>query len=573
MASSILNIGQSALAAAQVGISTTGHNIANAKTPGYSRQIVTQSTATAQNYGYGFVGQGTEISSVKRIYNDYLGDQVNSAQSSSSGINAYYNQITQINNMLGDSSAGLSPVIQNFFKGLNDLAANPSAVASRQATLSSAQALASSFQSMDGRFDEIRQGVNQEIAGTVDTINSYAKQIAELNGTIQKLQGAAGTNIPNDLYDQRDQLVQDLSKEVKTTVVKQDGGNYSIYIGNGQALVVGTQSYGLTATAKTDDLQNLGVSYQLGANTVALSESSLNGGKLGGLFDFRSQILDPAQNALGNLAQSIATTFNDQHKLGQDLSGVAGGDFFEPDLGNPPRAKNLSVAISDTSKIAAAAPVVTQAASTNTGSGKISAGVVNTTATPLSTFPLTFPSATLKYNASSTPPGFDVLPMGLVASDKIAYPSAQPIVIGPTVNGSVVSGDVSFSITGTPKDGDTFTIVPNTGAVGDASNALLLAGLQTKDTSIGGISSPTTYQGAYSQLVSLVGNKSRELKVTGESEKQRLSLVVQAQQSVSGVNLDEEASNLLRYQQAYQAAGKVMQIASDMFDVLLSLGR
>lgn len=471
MGSSILSIGQSALAAAQVGISTTGHNIANASTPGYSRQLVTQNAATAQNFGYGFIGQGTEISSVKRIYSDYLGGQVNSAQSSSSGLDAYYNQIKQIDNMLGDSSAGLSPAIQNFFKGINDLAANPSAVSARQATLSSAEALASSFQSMDGRFDEIRQGVNLEIAGTVDTINNYAKQIAELNASIGKLQGATGGNVPNDLYDQRDQLVQDLSKEVKVSVVKQDGGNYSIYIGNGQALVAGVQSYNLKATPKAGDLQNLEVSYQLGVNTVALAESSLNGGKLGGLFDFRSQILNVAQDALGNLAQSIATTFNAQHSKGQDLNGNPGGDFFTfviPAIGTPPRAKNFSVAIgpTDTSKIAAAE-------------------------------------------------------------------------IGPI-------------------------------AVGDNRNALLLAGLQTSNNAIGGT---TTYQGAYSQLVSLVGNKTREIQVTGASEKQRLSSVVQTQQSVSGVNLDEEASNLLRYQQAYQAAGKVMQIASDMFAVLLTLGR
>lgn len=561
MASSILSVGQSALAAAQVGISTTGHNIANASTPGYSRQVVIQSTATAQNFGYGFVGQGAEISSVKRIYNDYLGEQVNSAQSSHSGLSTYYNQIKQIDNMLGDSSAGLSPAIQNFFKGLNDLAANPSAVSSRQATLSSAEALASSFQSMDGRFDEIRQGVNLEIAGTVDTINGYAKQIAELNATIGKLQGATGSNVPNDLYDQRDQLVLDLSKEVKATVVKQDGGNYSIYIGNGQALVVGTQSYSLMATAKVGDLQNLEVSYQLGANTVALAESSLNGGKLGGLFDFRSQILNPAQDALGSLAKSIAETFNAQHKLGQDLNGDPGGDFFtfvEPVAGMPPRAKNFSVALgsTDTSKVAAAAPVLTQTGSTNSGLGKISAGVVNTTPAP--TLPLTIPAATLTYDALTQ--NFTVLPTGLVAADTIAYSAGQPIVIG----------DVSFTITGAPNTGDTFRVGPNAGAVGDSRNALLLAGLQTSNTSIGGT---TTYQGAYSQLVSLVGNKTRELQVTGESEKQRLSLVVQTQQGVSGVNLDEEASNLLRYQQAYQAAGKVMQIASDMFDVLLSLGR
>ncbi|NMM36044.1 MAG: flagellar hook-associated protein FlgK [Glaciimonas sp.] len=552
MGSSILSIAQSGLAAAQAGINTAGHNIANSKTPGYSRQLVTQSTATAQNYGYGFVGQGTEISSVKRIYSDYLGSQVSSAQSSSSGLSTYYNQIKQIDNMLGDSSTGLSPAIQDFFKGINDLAANPSLVSARQAALSGGEALASSFQSMDVRFDEIRQGVNQQIAGTVDTINGYAKQIAELNATISKLQGSAGDNVPNDLYDQRDQLVQDLSKEAAVSVVKQDGGNYSIYIGNGQALVAGVQSYSLAATPKAPpNQQDMGVSYQLGATTVALAESSLNGGNLGGLLDFRSQILYKAQDALGALAESIATTFNKQHVLGQDLNGAAGGVFFnfDPTKG----AKSFSVAITDTSKIAAAAPVLTQAGSSNTGSGKISAGVVSTAP---ATVPPTIPGATLTYVAS--PSSFTV--SSPVGAPNITYTAGQPITMG----------DVSFTITGTPIAGDTFTVGPNPGAVGDSRNALLLAGLQTSNTSIAGT---TTYQGAYSQLVSLVGNKTREVQVTGASEKQRLSLVVQSQQSVSGVNLDEEASNLLRYQQAYQAAGKVMQIASTMFDVLLSLGR
>ncbi|NMM28521.1 MAG: flagellar hook-associated protein FlgK [Glaciimonas sp.] len=553
MGSSILSIAQSGLAAAQAGINTAGHNIANSKTPGYSRQLVTQSTATAQNYGYGFVGQGTEISSVKRIYSDYLGSQVSSAQSSSSGLSTYYNQIKQIDNMLGDSSTGLSPAIQDFFKGINDLAANPSLVSARQAALSGGGALASSFQSMDVRFDEIRQGVNQQIAGTVDTINSYAKQIAELNATISKLQGATGDNVPNDLYDQRDQLVQDLSKEAAVSVVKQDGGNYSIYIGNGQALVAGVQSYSLAATPKAPpNQQDMGVSYQLGTNTVALAESSLNGGNLGGLLDFRSQILNKAQNALGALAQSIATTFNAQHVLGQDLNGAAGGVFFNFDINLG--AKSFSVAITDTSKIAAAAPVLTQAGSSNTGSGKISAGVVSN---PPAIVPPTIPNVTLTYVAS-LPPSFTVSsPAG---APNIPYSAGQPIAMG----------DVSFTITGTPIAGDTFTVGPNPGAVGDSRNALLLAGLQTSNTSIAGT---TTYQGAYSQLVSLVGNKTREVQVTGASETQRLSLVVQSQQSVSGVNLNEEASNLLRYQQAFQAAGKVMQIASTMFDVLLSLGR
>ena len=163
MATSILSIGQSALAAAQVGISTTGHNIANAATPGFNRQVVVQGAAQPQDYGFGFMGQGTEISTVKRIYSEFLGSQVRTAQTTKSGLDSYYAQIKQIDNMLADPASGLSPALQNFFSGVQEMSSNPSSIPARQAALSSAESLASSFQSMAGRLDEIEQGVNSQI--------------------------------------------------------------------------------------------------------------------------------------------------------------------------------------------------------------------------------------------------------------------------------------------------------------------------------------------------------------------------------------------------------------------------
>ena len=160
MGSNILGIGQSALSAAQIGLSTTGHNIANAATPGYSRQVVIQGAALPQGFGYGFVGQGTQVNDIKRMYSDFLGTQVLTAQTSASQLASYNTQITQIDNLLADPTAGLSPALQDFFKGVQDLAANPSAAASRQAVLSSAESLTSRFQGLEGRLDEIRQGVD-----------------------------------------------------------------------------------------------------------------------------------------------------------------------------------------------------------------------------------------------------------------------------------------------------------------------------------------------------------------------------------------------------------------------------
>ncbi|PKO64953.1 MAG: flagellar hook-associated protein FlgK, partial [Betaproteobacteria bacterium HGW-Betaproteobacteria-17] len=240
MATSILSIGQSALAAAQAGLSTTGHNIANAATPGYSRQIVVQGAAQPQSYGFGFMGQGTEISTVKRIYSEFLGAQVNTAQSTKSALDSYSTQIKRIDNMLGDPASGMSPALQGFFSGMQEMASNPSSIPSRQAALSSAETLASRFQSMAGRLQEIEQGVNSQVTSSVNVINSYAQQIAKLNDAISLAQGASGKP-PNDLLDQRDQLVLDLNKEIKATVVKQSDGGYNIFIGSGQPLVVGVK--------------------------------------------------------------------------------------------------------------------------------------------------------------------------------------------------------------------------------------------------------------------------------------------------------------------------------------------
>lgn len=566
MATSILSIGQSALAAAQVGLSTTGHNIANAATPGYSRQVVVQGAAQPQSYGFGFMGQGTEISTVKRIYTEFLGSQVRTAQTTKSGLDSYYAQIKQIDNMLADPASGLSPALQDFFSGMQEMSSNPASIPSRQAALSSAESLASSFQSMAGRLDEIEQGVNSQITSSVSVINSYAKQIAQLNDAIGRAQGATGQPA-NDLLDQRDQLILDLNKETRATVVKQGDGGYNVFIGNGQPLVVGVSAFSLTTMGPLTDPERIEVAYQTTSGPVMVGKSSLGGGKLGGVLEFRSQTLEPAQKALDDLAIGLATTFNAQHRLGQDLDGSLGGDFFVVPTAEA-GASGFAVAITNPRQIAAAAPIRTAATTGNTGSGAISAGTVDSNYTT----PLPAP-VTLTYDGLADV--FNVSPATAVTVTEAGPPPTTSTIASgdpvPYTPGATISfGGISFTISGAPAATDTFTVGPNTGGVGDNRNALLLGALQTANTLNG---NTTTYQGAYSQLVSQIGNKTRELEVTSSAAGNLLSEANFSLQAESGVNLDEEATNLLRYQQAYQAAGKVMQIASEMFDVLLSLGR
>ncbi|MNS06898.1 Flagellar hook-associated protein 1 [compost metagenome] len=646
--SNLLSIAKSGLAAAQAGVATTGHNIANEKTPGYSRQLVIQSSLGGQNLtGGGYIGSGTNVDTVKRVFNDFLAAQVVSAQSSTSQLDTYYAQMSKVNNMLADSTVGLAPVIQNFFKGIQDLVNNPGGASSRQAMLSGAEALVSRFQSLDAQLSSMRDGVNSEITGAVTNINAYAKQIAQLNDAISKAQLGTGQP-PNDLLDQRDLLVSELAKQSKVSIVQQ-GGDYNVFIGNGQPLVVGNSSYDLVTVTSPTDPGRLEVGYVSSGTTFIIPESALVGGNLGGLFEYRSKSLDPIQNSLGRIALGLAATFNAQHKLGQDQNGQLGTDFFSvalPSVTGSTRntgnaeigavisnvdalttsdyrlsydgtnfnvtrlsdnasmysgatfptatidgvdfsltsgtmnigdefvirptvngASGLNVLIKDVKDIAAATPIRTTAPSTNIGTGAISAGNI----TPAFNGAAVTTPVTLTYDsASNSLSGFPATMPVTVTTNGVAtvFPAGTPVTY---TAGSVISfGGAEIKISGAPANGDKFTISANTNGDGDNRNMLALGELQTKNVLQGGTAS---YNSAYSQLVSLVGNKTRELQTNSASEGALLKQMQTAQQSESGVNLDEEATNLLRYQQAYQASGKMMQAVSDMFDVLISLGR
>jgi len=254
------SIGISALATAQAGLLTTEHNISNVNTPGFHRQQIVQSTNLPQYTGTGFFGQGVQVVTVNRIYSQMLDGQLMQAQTQSSQLESYYAQIKQLDNMLADPNAGVSPALQEFFNGVHDVAASPASVPSRQAMLSGAQTMVARFQAINQRFTEIRDGVNSEVRSSVGVVNSYAQQIANLNQQIGIAQGAAGNLQPaNDLLDQRDQLIADLNKIIKVSTVKQDDGSLNVFIGNGQTLVLGAQAFTMGAAPSLEDPERLDV--------------------------------------------------------------------------------------------------------------------------------------------------------------------------------------------------------------------------------------------------------------------------------------------------------------------------
>ncbi len=325
MSTGIFSTGISSLQAAQLGLLTTEHNIANATTAGFNRQRTVQASNLGTLTGSGFIGQGVHVSTIERMYSGFLAGQVNRTQSASSELAAYGAQIAQLDNMLADADAGVSPALQDFFKGVQQVSANPSQVASRQALLSSAQALVARYQGINDNINQMYDGVNAQVQSTVGAINSYSTQIANLNQAIVVAQSSA--NQPaNDLLDQRDQLVLDLNKLVKVTTTTNTDGTYNVYMGNGQQLVVGTQVMTMTAQPSSADPSRFVVGLKTPAGNQELPESLISGGALGGLLAFRRESLDRIASDLGRNAASLALAFNAQHALGQDLLGQSVGD-------------------------------------------------------------------------------------------------------------------------------------------------------------------------------------------------------------------------------------------------------
>ncbi|OED09435.1 flagellar hook-associated protein FlgK [Burkholderia sp. A2] len=664
MSNTLMNLGVSGLNAALWGLTTTGQNISNAATPGYSVERPVYAEASGQYTSSGYMPQGVNTVTVQRQYSQYLSDQLNGAQTQGGALSTWYSLVAQLNNYVGSPTAGISTAITSYFTGLQNVANNASDPSVRQTAISNAQILGDQLKAAGQQYDALRQSVNTQLTSTVSQINTYTAQIAQLN---QQISAASSQGQPpNQLMDQRDLAVSNLSSLAGVQVVRNDSG-YSVFLAGGQPLVVADKSYQLATVTSSSDPSELTVVSQgiAGANpqgpNQALPDASLSGGALGGLLAFRRQTLDPAQAQLGALATSFAAQVNAQNALGVDLAGKPGGNLFT--VANPTVYSNqgntgnasLSVSFASASQpttsdytlsydgtnytltdrasgsvvdqkagpmpvslgglnfsfssgamnagdqftvlptrgaltgfglattsgsaIAAASPVVAAASKTNIGTAKITQGAVSagyqvpTTPTKLTYDAASqslsgFPAGTTVTIAGTPPTSVtitsptDSVPYNATAGAKLTINSTtQPAPAG-------VMNGVTVTLSGAPSDGDTFTIGPYAGGTSDGSNAQALSQLVTAKALGGGT---TTLTGAYANYVNAIGNTASQLKSSSAAQTSLVGQITTAQQSVSGVNQNEEAANLMQYQQLYQANAKVIQTAATLFQTVLGL--
>jgi flagellar hook-associated protein 1 FlgK len=542
----ILRTGLSGLVASQRALATTSHNIANVNTPGYSRQRAELTTNRAEFAGGNgrslYIGTGVNVQSITRVYDDFLTQQVRNHGTNVGQSETMSTWISQLDGVVGDSDTGLAPALEQFFGAVHDAANNPASLPARQALLGQANNLAARFQAMDGQMDTLRAGVNDSVRTTVTEINALAGNIAKINGQIALTQGQGGASA--DLLDQRNQLVADLAQRVPVSTVAQDDGTLSVFVGKGQSLVLGTEARALETAPATDPRQ-LEIRFQ---GSRADVNDFLNGGRIGGLLEFQNKVLDPAQNRLGLMAVGLAETFNAQHGQGIDLTGAPGGDFFT------------------------SATARTMPAPDNAGSG-----VAAVSLTPGGTSALQ-PS---DYEVSYTGTGYSVRRL---SDDTEVSTGAGPTFSGVdgldiTISGSPVAGDrFLVQLTGNAagnvqvniSDPRQFAAADAAGGVGNNANALKLAGLQTDKTLLNGSSNFQDLQG---QMVADIGIAGSATNRALDAQTALLDQATQARDSFSGVNLDEEAANLMRYQQSYAAAAKVVQIGDSIIQTLLDAVR
>jgi flagellar hook-associated protein 1 len=620
-----LSSGVSGLLAFRRALDVTSHNIANVATEGYSRQRVNLASGPAQQMGNGWVGSGVRVDTITRTYDDFLAYGVRTSSSSYERLNTYAGLTERVDNMFADSNSGLSASLQKFTNAAQEVASQPTSNSARQVLLAQAQSLSGQLQGYDERLNSLGAEVESRIDGEVREISTIAQGIAQLNTKIKDALGRTGEP-PNDLLDQRDRLLDELSSHVNVNTSTQDGAIVSVFIGNGQPLVLGETAANLSTQQDAFDptRHNIVLSTANGAVDVS---AGISGGALGGLMDFREDTLDPAKNSLGRMSIAIADVVNNQNHAGIDLNGDLGGDIFSvgpvevqanrfnagtgslavtrTDVGSltesdyileqtaggwtarnaqtgasvavtgtgtgadplvfdglevvvsgtaavgdqfkvrPTRAAaaDFNVVLSNASQIAAASPVKVAAGSSNTGNGTITLNGVTDSSNPNLRN-----GVTIQFTSANT---------YTIGATSYTYTSGSSI----NVNG------LDIAISGTPAAGDTFTIADNTAGTGDNSNALKLADALNQRVLDGGTKSIGS---AVDGLIGKIGVATQQAQVNRDAQQIVHDEAVDERDSVSGVNLDEEAANMLRYQQAYQAAAQMIQVANTLFQTLIS---
>ena len=535
----LLNIGAQATQLYKSALTTVSNNIANLNTEGYSRQSLDISANTMIPIGNTYLGTGSTLNQITRAYNGFV--ETNLRDTSSDLYNQqpvidYGNRVIDI---FGSPTSGLTSALDRFYEASATLSTDPASVPQRNIFLTEAESLASSFQSLSGHLDDIDQESQLDINLQLSTLNNLTQQLVEVNAQLDRKPSL--DQQPPELLDQRDNLLRELSELVKIDVNERASGGVEVRLDSSAGTVLVNQLTSATFTASFS--ANDPGATKIFANVHGSSSETLSvtGGLLGGLINFRSQILAPTVTALDHLAVTVNAEINAIQTTGVDLNGERGTALFEidPNIGG---AAGFNIILTDPSKVAAAGLLRITKGDANTGSASLDYLTIPTGAAT--------PAVTLTYD--------DVAGTFTDSSGGLHIPD---------VNGLFSVGAITFELQGVPSTGDTFEIGLNTNAAGDNRNMALMVQLQNKSVMPNG----NSISAGYAEIVNGAGNRVSLAMISQDAMQAIYDQAIQAKGMVSGVNLDQEASDLIRFQQAYQASAQIIQTASELFDAILAV--
>jgi flagellar hook-associated protein 1 len=664
--SALMSIGTRAMFANYASMQTTGHNIANAQTPGYSRQTVELATSGGQQTGAGFYGKGVDVVTVRRASDAFLTSQAQTASSMAAMDDARATNLQQLETVFPPGDSGMGAAVGTFMNGFVDLANSPSDSSARQVILSDAAELADRFSTAGGQLDRLQNGVTSDLRNSVSQVNQMARQVAKLNGDIAALRGT--TNSPNDLLDQRDQLVKQIGNLVKVSTITADDGTMGVFIAGGQRLVLGAEAQQLAVTPDAANSARSTISISDSGVTHELSSDLLVGGSISGLIKYQNEDLVAARNQLGQMAAAVSARVNQVQGYGVDMGSPAGPGAPVFAVGGPvaiPNAHNsrdasgnfaasVSLTVTDGSQLKAsdyslaADPAVggnyiltresdgVKFSMAPSGSGfsytRLSDGAamgssvdgfqVAFSGSPASTD--TFELEPVGRAAVSMARVLDD-PMGLAAASSmtavvgvankgtatvaglnVVSPSSDP-TLTTAISFTDASGGYSYTLTdasgtvtasgtgtwtpgqpialngyqlslnGVPGNGDTISVARTAHPESNNGNALAMTALRDeafvgRDMQLdGSLQDGDTATDAYASVLANVGVRVQSAKTASTISEATSQQADQVVADKSGVNLDEEAGRLIQFQQGYQAAAKVLQVAQAIFDTLLQM--
>jgi len=552
---SVLNTAKVGLLAQQLAIEVTGQNIANVQTEGYSRQQINFEALNPRSFSLGQLGTGVRVVGVERSHDKFLFSQILGEGDALGQFGVRKDVFEQLEILFSESNGqSLNQSLGNFFSSLQDLSSNPSGLPERSSVLAEAQNLATTFNNLGESLFQIQRNLDATIQVEAEKINSLTAEIAELNQAIHANEPVAFS--ANDLRDRRDQRVKDLSELIDLNYVDEMDGQISLTLSNGTPLVLQSTAFSLSTQLNGNNkgFQDIVVS---GLNGTSTNVTSLvTGGSLKGLIDMRDTEVQGIKDKLDRLSAGFIQEFNNVHQQGFGIDGTTGNNFFTP----PAVATEININNTGTATFTA----------TNGNPSAISIDKYEITITGANSFTLNnlttgLNEGTFNYSPGSTfnlAGGFAVtISAGAAVGDRfklsVSENAAQTMSISSDVasNGSKIAAGLSSS--------------------SDGANALSLIDLQSKlsfnsITHVAAGSGSFTFDEFYSSIVSELGIQSFSTQATLEQQEGILLQLNTRRESISGVSIDEEFINMVKFQQAYNAAARLIGVVDELLDTVIS---